>query len=261
MKKQRDVSLDIASGFCLIIVILGHIICFCKTAINLYVIVDFFCFYLAFFFFKAGLCFRTKDIKVELKSSFLRLIVPFICFSIIGITLKIINDWNVVDWMDIRSSVILNCKNAITDTINMGAPSANLALWFLPSLYVCRLIMNYLVRLNRQYLLFIAIVIPVIYNLLLFYSLIPEEAYYCRNIPLGCSLMLYGFLLKKHVYSQFVMFSSFVVYIFFLFIFPSHLSVFAGRPQTGLFSTGFLALLTGCITIYGGGNFLKKFKC
>lgn len=257
MNKQRDTSLDIASGFCLIIVILGHIICFCKTTINFYVIVDFFCFYLAFFFFKAGLCFRAKDIIVELKSSFFRLIVPFICFSIIGIVLKIITDWQTVEWMGFITSVILNSKSAITDTIMMGAPSANLSLWFLPSLYVSRLIMTYIVQLNKIHQFVIALAIPVVYNLLLFSGFVSEVPYYFRNIPIGCSLMLYGFLLKNHTTSQFVLMSSFLVYIALLFILPSHLSVFGGSPQTGLFSSGYIALLTGCIAIYGGGQFIE----
>lgn len=184
---NRDISLDIASGFCLLIVILGHIICFCDTPVNLFVIVDVFCFYLAFFFFKAGVCFKIRDRKNVVNNGFKRLIIPFIVYSLLSLFLVVVFKWVTIDWMNLKLSVIINAQEFLRDIYKMGAPQCNLALWFLPSLYVCRIISNCLLKYISNYaIVAIVVAIPLVCEIVKIYG--------------GGERRVFAFLFKEYTY-------------------------------------------------------------
>lgn len=86
------------------------------------------------FFFKAGVFFKQRPIKYELNKNFRRLIIPFIVFSIIGTILLWIKQC-------IRGELSLGSFfSPIKGIIIQGATPGNLALWFLLSLYIVRLL-------------------------------------------------------------------------------------------------------------------------
>ena len=80
---------------------------------------------------------------------------------------------------------------------------------------------------------------------------------YVRNIPLGLSIMLVGYLAGKNIKQKYF-FASMATYILILIIYPSHLSVFGGTPKSGLLVTGYAALVTGCISIKGVASLITN---
>lgn len=79
---QRNRTLDIAKGICLICMILGHTFSWWNNAypeFNMWVGP----FFLAFFFIATGMCFKLRDVKEYIKKRFKRLLIPYICFCVV----------------------------------------------------------------------------------------------------------------------------------------------------------------------------------
>ena len=224
---------------------------FCSNLYNLHVIIDIFCFYIAFFFFKAGICFQPKSIQSIVKSGFRRLIIPYIFFSIIGVLCVILCKTLTIEWMDIITSCKIHVKDAVFDTLKYGAPQANLPLWFLLTLFMCRILMNIMVLNFGNKMLFVSlIIIIVIMQVVDCIDSFDDIPLYFKNIPLGLSLMFIGYLAGKNIKQKYIL-ACLVIYILLLIIYPSHLSVFGGMPYSGIWITGFIALVTGCASIKG----------
>lgn len=146
--KKRLTYLDSAGGLLLIYMIVGH----CAQWAVLWNDFDKYTYWLGFFmpwfFFKGGIFYKPKTFREELKSGYKRLIVPFICFSLIG---------TVILWVKL---LIINGDISIKEFLYpikglliQGSVPGNLALWFLPSLFAVRIIFNYFYNLiiNSRY--------------------------------------------------------------------------------------------------------------
>ena len=245
---MRDESLDMACGFCLCIVILGHAICMCPTEINLYAIVDLCCFYMAFFFFKAGVVFKQKSNKEIFNGSIRRLIIPYVAFCIVGTGVLILLDY--YNFNPLVESAKKEIVRSFNDIIKMGAPSGNLALWFLPSLFVCRYLTNILSRIGSNILLAIILLfISVLLQVSSQYEWYADIPFYFKNIPIGLMLMLFGYILKKKDRNMKVFAVSTILYVSILIVYPSHLGIMGGRPIKGILFSGMIADMSGCVMI------------
>ena len=103
-----------------------------------------FYFFMSWFFFKSGMFYKEKTEKDVLKSTFRRLIVPYITFNIVGIVVLALEKYQSGGALSITS---LTKEVLVTIFLN-EAVYPNLALWFLLSLFIVRNAFNILRKLN-----------------------------------------------------------------------------------------------------------------
>ena len=131
----RHNYLDSVSGFFIIHMILTHVF---ALAGNYHVYRPFctiFFFFMPWFYFKAGLFInRNRDLKTWVKRDFMRLLVPFIAFTIIGSVFYYAMELYTPD-KPVWKVLIM----PIYQVIKEGSAYANKPLWFLLSLFLTRL--------------------------------------------------------------------------------------------------------------------------
>lgn len=139
--KKRTEYIDVISAIMLIFMIFTHFIQLFEYTDNLIYINSFYVFgsYMVWFFFKAGSFYKPKSMKENILSSYKRLIVPYIKWMIIGFFVLLFYDYSVGQYDSLFHYIRIN----ITGSIMTGAGSANLPLWFLVSLFICRIIYNW----------------------------------------------------------------------------------------------------------------------
>lgn len=138
---QRIDWIDIAKGFGMIMVMIGHIPSNLYSPFssetyfhNLFI----YSFHVPLFFFLSGLTFSNKQIsKTEfLKKKVKSLIIPYICFSVIYIAIEIV--------MALMSNE-LNGKFLLTEIKNYFWYTNQHAIWFLPCLFIVELL-HYVIK-------------------------------------------------------------------------------------------------------------------
>lgn len=131
-KNSRNIYIDSACGILLIHMIIGHCCQWAgSNATTLYYKYTF-ClgFFMPWFFYKAGIFYKTRPLKNVLIRSTKRLIVPFVIFSIIGTILL----W-IYEICGIEIGTIKGPAHIVL--IIAGSVPGNMALWFLLSLFGC----------------------------------------------------------------------------------------------------------------------------
>lgn len=187
MTKDRDISLDWIGGLLVLHMILGHISQWARVD---YVLEDILFFFMPWFFFKAGMFHRVKKEKAVVRDSVRRLLVPFIIFSALGevvmwLRLAVAHDHNVKDYFAFLKELLMS-----------GSIQGNLALWFLLSLFICRILFNYLSLIGVKPLLTAAIfAASAIYlNYISTSVFIP---YYLGNVSYGMVFYAAGYALRS----------------------------------------------------------------
>lgn len=185
--KQRADYLDVISGLLIIHMIVGHILQFSGlhgTGIFYDNVGRVLFFLMPWFYFKAGLFINRKgDLRTWVEKDVMRLIVPFVIFSILGTILYVPFEFLETDrpWWKILASPIY-------DVLAKGSMNGNLALWFLISLFCSRL----MYRLTpERYLPFLLIGSFIAGNVLNYFEL---------RLPLALSTVFPGlvFILLGH---------------------------------------------------------------
>lgn len=198
---NRNVSLDSIGGLLLIYMIIMHCAIWSDVFSTFSMYTQFLGFFMPWFFFKGGMFYRPLSLAKDIKKGYKRLIIPFIYFSIIG---------TLILWCQYALDGVLNFKRiimSIGSVILYGSFPGNLALWFLVSLFVVRIIFNlFFNRITPQHsqlhnilwgggitILCISF-IPLYFIRLKYQIFIP---YYFFNISSGLSFYTCGYLLKK----------------------------------------------------------------
>lgn len=138
--KPRVQFLDTISGVMIIHMVVGHALQFggihaTGTWYDNYVSLALF-FFMPWFYFKTGLFIsRRSEVRNFVTKDVRRLIVPYVVFTIIGsaILLSFMFIEGEQDWFHILRSPIIG-------VIKSGSAGGNLVLWFLLSLFFCRLV-------------------------------------------------------------------------------------------------------------------------
>ena len=95
-RKGRLSYLDNLGGILILYMIFlfhlpGH--CGIGSSTSIIICRNFFDFFMAWFFFKAGMVFKDRPTKDVARSSFRRLLVPYFAFSLIGIAIMGLQQW------------------------------------------------------------------------------------------------------------------------------------------------------------------------
>ena len=149
MKERREV-IDCAKGVAILLVVLGHI----NSPFGAFI----FSFHMPLFFFLSGLFINERsEAKAFVKKNFIRLIIPFFIFGILGWFIELIKDLTL-------NRSIENLNDSLMGFFWMDASQLHhygFVLWFLPALFWTRLIIYFLIKycaFSALGLLFLALV-------------------------------------------------------------------------------------------------------
>lgn len=221
---KRILYLDSAGAILLIYMIIGHC-CQWSHTFDIYFKYTYWLnFFMPWFFFKAGMFFRNRPVKEEIKKSFRRLIVPYIVFTIVGTTLLWIKQ--IIEG-DLSFNSLMTPLYTI---IKYGAAPGNLALWFLPSLFVVRVLFVFIYRkiglsysFKRKLLWGGVFMILILSYIPLSYS---KESFgikyplYFSNISSGLMYYWIGYTLRNYLPQWWHFFILSLIYIVLMFYFP-----------------------------------------
>lgn len=138
---KRNKAVDFVAGIMITYMVFTHV---CQhldyDKSPLYVNMEHvFYFFMPWFFFKAGMFFHMGESKEVFKKSFDRLIRPFILYSFIGHLCYLVVCY-------IKGSFHLSTLIPWHSLLMQGSIPGNLPLWFLLSLFCCRIILNELIK-------------------------------------------------------------------------------------------------------------------
>lgn len=120
-----------------------------------------------------------------LKRSIRRLLMPWCVFTLIGIVVKFLIDTS------------YNFRTIIVEILWGGASSGNTALWFLLSLFICRIIFSLCIKTHMSPFLLVVISLILAFTHNMSSISLP---YYFGNIPLGLAFYSLGLGLKDKQY-------------------------------------------------------------
>lgn len=155
MKKSRIVYLDFIAGLLVLYMIFPvHVLS--QTGLERYnYLSSVFFFFMAWFFYKAGMFFKPTDSKTILKKTFKRLMVPFLIFSVIGDLVLDLHFF--LTGITSYKYYIASLKSVLIE----GNAVGNIPLWFLLSLFIIHNGFNFAKKYLHPYvILAIAAVVP-----------------------------------------------------------------------------------------------------
>ena len=160
---QRNLSVDIAKGIAIILVIVGH--CHCIGNLTFKIIYSF---HMPLFFMFAGWFYKKREVTDSIKHDFHRLIVPYLVFASIG-TLKFFITQTLIqgDWKTTFDNILAILWSSSTGHTSLFFSNINTIgiIWFLPALFVCKnlynivIIVRYRLRLEHDFVFFILIIL------------------------------------------------------------------------------------------------------
>ena len=145
-------------------------------------------FFMPWFFFKAGMFFKIED-NVIMKKSCKRLIRPFVLYSLIGHIC-----YSSVCYL--QGNLHLSTLIPYYSLLVQGSIPGNLPLWFLLTLFLCRIIFNFLVK-KKVSVYWIALA-----SLLLAFGLHLidfKQPFYLANTMTGVFFMSVGYICTRQV--------------------------------------------------------------
>lgn len=175
-KTKRSLYLDNIAGILIIhMIFFVHLPCFCKLINELpfQILGDLFSFFMAWFFFKSGMFYKTQTFKIQrvLKDT-KKLLVPFVFFNLVGAFVHLYltrGGWTFFSFF----------KYVISELYTHESVPLSLSLWFLLSLFIVR---NFFMILN----------VKLTAKIIAFFSMISAFSLYykcyciggvCSNIP------------------------------------------------------------------------------
>lgn len=188
---ERNKAIDSVAGIMITYMVFSHI-CqhFSYENSDVYMTLEhIFYFFMPWFFFKAGMFFKMGDYKIILQKSFNRLIRPFILYSLIGHICY-------CGICYLQGNLHLSTLIPYYSLLMQGSIPGNLPLWFLLTLFLCRIIFNFLVK-KKVSVYWIALA-----SLLLAFGLHLidfKQPFYLANTMTGVFFMSVGYICTRQV--------------------------------------------------------------
>ena len=217
MEIKRIKWIDVAKGFAMLLVILGHI----PTQKYLDIII--YAFHMPLFFLMSGYLIKVKDISFReyVIKKFKTLIVPLIIYSGIIIFFNLLFYCMILHNESYQSTM----NRIIGIVVQMKSGIYSSCLWFLPCLFVAQLILYPIIRRGEDKHLIVFIVILLVVGDGVY--AICNKAGYLGSLPwcldyvlLAASMLLMGYVIRN-VYEKVIFSSNLVVYIYGLMFFVS----------------------------------------
>ena len=167
---------------------------------------------MGWFFYKGGCYFHDNSLSETIAKGCRRLLVPYLCFSVLAIFLEVIIHGllgNVAESKSIISEIPITLKRE-------GAVSCNAPLWFLISLFFVRVFYAFFIRIRIPVLLISVISLICAFS---FYRANLPIGLYFENISLGLFFFSTGYFLRNRQYNEPVFYSAAAFFILFLIYF------------------------------------------
>ena len=171
-------------------------------------------FFMPWFFYKAGMFYKPNDTITVIKKGWKRLIIPYIIYSLLGscvlcVKLIVSNEF-------ILQNFVITFFSSLVKT---GSVPGNLPLWFLFSLFIVRILYNFVHnKLGQKYIwaiISITIILWIFSNYV--HSILPM---YVLNISTGLFFYLLGNKLKNIHCNWKIVFLLVILYLCSVIFFP-----------------------------------------
>lgn len=244
---MRDKSIDAIAGLLILFMIYGHIMSWTGlTDTHSFVILDrVFCFFMPWFFYKAGMFFKQTNLQNIVKTGYRRLIIPYIVWGGVGIASYYLPSI-ILGQQSVGHVILLEMKTILWS----GKIEGNSAIWFLLSLFFARIIKYFLSKLEKIHLVVIAMCIlsAIVISIK---QVFPTMCYpeYLYNTLLGVMFFSLGVYLNERQYQKRVYWVSILLYSILLIAYPSRVDFFHSRLIEGNVMLWILESLCGIVVI------------
>lgn len=242
MPTNRVNYYDAGNGLLVIWMIIYHIFQYSKIIDNFQnTLFSLFYFFMPFFFYKAGVFWRKKNISDVIKSSYKRFFIPYIVFLVIGhlqwcLNIYLENDYN---WQH----YFLSPFKAI---LKFGTVAGNMPLWFIFSLVLVRIIFTFLKQRNIHELV---IVISSLILCIFFHNIQFSYPIYIPNICSGIFFFALGHFInnKRPIIPQCIYIILLIIYISIIILYPSQVLMYNNYLVKGSYLLWFLFSICGIL--------------
>lgn len=238
MERQRLTYLDVAAGIMTIWVMVFHAIYPMYGTEELKVI-PWFYYFMPWFFYKAGMMFHPKEMKTEIRNGWKKLIVTFLIWSFIGWLAHIGWHWFAGD-LTPRIAFYSPLRSLV---LSAGVP-LNGAIWFLPILFLVRIVGNWLLNKNiRAEWIILGSALCILAIKLLHWRFMPV---YIGGTAWGIFFFASGYLLKGRETNKWI--ASIATALFVASLFTDIPSVYCKSGTPLIQALWYPACVAGCIT-------------
>lgn len=249
---ERNKAIDSVAGIMITYMVFTHVcqhLGYEHSAIYM-TLEHIFYFFMPWFFFKAGIFFKIEDNKIILKKSFNRLICPFILYSLIG---HICYCGICYLQGNFHLSLLVPYSLLLQESI-----PGNLPLWFLLTLFICRIIFNFLVKkgLCIFWIAFASLLLAFGMHLIDF-----KQPFYIANTMTGIFFISVGYICTRQVkISPPILLSCLIIYMLSM-IYPSFVGMRSNHLYYGSYMLWIVYSLCGIIFMnFLGCKFLNNTK-
>lgn len=239
-KNKRQFGLDIMAGIIIIYVIIGHMRMVGGTTPNFGLVLFL---SMPWFYFKSGMFFKDKDIKVLLKADYKKLLSPYIAFVVIG--------WTVFAILSLLKGTFTPYDVFLKPLIQLGllgSCSGNWPLWFLLTLFGIKFVYTVLNKLfNNNVFGKVCIGFGGLAIAFIMCYLGISKFVYIASISLGLFFYMLGDLLRTKQYSIPIFILSTIIYIALAIGLPSHIVFQRNILVYGNYIACVIASAAGCI--------------
>lgn len=238
---KRQSHLDTISGILILWMIFQHYNACTGLLLKGRYIPLLFCF-MAWFFFKAGMFHRIKSSSEIIRTGYKRLIIPYIIFSIIGY----LTGYLTLFIKQVDCNILHYTLSSIKQIVISGGVDGDKPIWFLLSLFVVKVIFNFIARHDKA-----TYIIPIIAYICAYtlYKLNIEHPCYLGNICIGIVFYSLGYLLRKKQYDKCLLIVAIPIYIYIYIFTPSNVDVRANTCNSGLYGLYYLGSICSIIIL------------
>lgn len=252
--KERLVYLDIAAGIMTIWVMVSHALypMYGPDVLNH---IPWLYYFMPWFFYKAGMMFRPKEMKDEMRNGWKKLIVTFIIWSFIGWLAHI--GWQ---WFSGDLTPRIAFYSPLRSLLLSASVPLNGAVWFLPILFLVRVIGNWLLNKNvRAEWILLGSALCLFAIKLINLRFMPV---YISGTAWGMFFFASGYLLRGQETNKWI--ASIAAILFVASLFTDIPPVYCKSGTPLIYALWFPACVAGCVTFNNVcrmlGLFVVKFN-
>ena len=254
---KRNESVDSIAGIMILYMVFTHV---CQhyhwEHATLYIVMEHLLyFFMPWFFFKAGMFFKIGNNNDVFIRSTKRLLKPFILYSLIGhlcycFLIYMKGELTISEFIPYKSLLLT------------GSVPGNLPLWFLLTLFGCRVIFNFILSKN------IPVVVVALASLIVAFFLHVigfNYPYYIANIMTGLFFMSLGYIqARQNANTPPILALGIIIYVLSLF-YPSFVGMRSNHLYYGFYLLWIFYSVSGIITmnliggyLFGKNTFLRN---
>ena len=250
--KKRESHLDVVCGILIVYMIFMHCVQWANatnfTISNILGYVFFF--FMPWFFFKAGMFFNPgKPMKSIARSSFKRLIKPFVLYAIIGHIFYCINLF-----LNQNSDVLFYTWHPIKSVLVAGASGGNAPLWFLITLFLVRILAKFGSNFNVKICL-LGGGVALLLNVTDFH-----KPFWFANTMSGIFFFVCGYVMKNLQYNKKFFVATIILYVAAM-VFPSHVDMNRNELSCGSYFLWLVFSIGGCVVFDNVFGYVENKFC